>query len=188
MAAHDATAGHEFVNRWNERIRQWVARQAAHEMVEEYVQEVWEHLIDGNWLRLLQWKGLYDDEAWHPHSLEAFLKRVTINKVTSLQRAERQSSSSFDPVDIIDDTTSLGADPALYAERARLMLAFTTCSSRFSDGDHRAIVMWWEGHTAQYIAEQLHTNANNVYQRRHYLLNQLRTCLVEKLPEYFRHV
>lgn len=74
------------------------------------------------------------------------------------------------------------------AERGRLMVAFRNCARYFTDNDHRAIRMWFEGHTAQHIAEQLGTNPNNVYQRRSYLLKQLRDCLIDKLPEYFRHV
>jgi hypothetical protein len=75
LAAHDPAAGQEFVHNWDHRIKSWISQCAPHEKVEEYAQEVWGHLIEGNWLRLLQWKGLYDDEAWNPHSLEAFLKR-----------------------------------------------------------------------------------------------------------------
>ena len=189
MAARDAAAGHEFVARWHDRLCIWVAQRTAPQNVEEYAQEVWGHLVAGNWLRLLQWKGLYDDEAWHEHSLEGYLKRITINKVSDLMDAEPpQLPKGLDPVEIIDRTTPLGNDPLVEAERGRLMVAFTICSSRFNDGDHRAILMWWEGHTAQYIAEQLETNPNNVYQRRSYLLRQLRDCLVERLPDYFHHV
>jgi len=189
MAAGDRAAGHEFVDRWDSRMKAWISQQVANDMVEEYAQEVWAHLIQANWLRLLQWNGLYDDAAWHEHSLEAYLKRITTNKVSDLRDAEvPRLPQGLDPVEIIDRTTPLGNDPLVEAERERLVVAFTFCSSRFKDGDHRAIMMWWEGYTAQHIAEQIGSNANNVYQRRHYLLNQLRDCLVEKLPEYFRHV
>ncbi len=189
MAAHDPAAGHEFVDRWDSRIKNWVAQGADRQYVEEYAQEVWAHLIEGNWLRLLQWNALFNDEAWHEHSLEAFLKRITENKVSDLRDAEPpQLPPGLDPVDIIDRTTSMRNDPLVEAERSRLVMAFTICSNAFNDKDHRAILMWWEGHKAEHIAEQLGTNPNNVYQRRHYLLNQLRACLIERLPEYFRHV
>ena len=89
MAAHDLSAGHEFVHRWDDRLKGWVAQRTAYEKVEEYAQEVWAHLIEGNWLRLLQWNALFNDEAWHEHSLEAFLKRITNNKVSDLRDAER---------------------------------------------------------------------------------------------------
>ena len=188
MVSGDRRAAHEFASIWHPRIEDWVARRTLRHRVDDYAQEVWLHLAAGNWLRLLQWRGLYNDEAYHPHSLEAYLKQITIHKVIDLQGTDRLQESPYDPADIIDDETELGRDPALGAERSRLRRAFDSCSRRFKDNDHRSIRMWWEGHTAKYIAEKLNTNPNNVYQRRSYLLEQLRRCLVEKLPEYFRHV
>ena len=41
-------------------------------------------LSKGGWMRLLQWRTLYDDGAWHEHGLEGFLKRITDNKVRDL--------------------------------------------------------------------------------------------------------
>ena len=162
---------------------------ARHDKVEEYAQEVWGHLIEGNWLRLLQWNGLFNDAAWHPHSLEGFLHTLTTNKVTDSLRAEPpQLPPNLDPVDIIDRTTPYGRDPMLEAERSRLVSAYEDCAGWFNDRDNQLITLWWEGHTGQYIAQQLRMTANNVYQRRSYLLKQLRDCLVEKLPEYFRRV
>jgi len=189
MAARDPAAGHEFVRMWGPHVTHWVAQNAVHERVEDYSQEVWLHLVAGNWLRVLQWNGLYDDGAWHENSLKAFLKQITIHKVSDLREKEPpQLPPGLDPVDIIDRTTSLGRNPLVEVERSRLMGAFHRCMRWFKDKDHRAIFMWWEGHTAKHIADELDTNANNVYQRRSYLLNQLRKCLVERLPEYFRHV
>ena len=189
MAAGDPNASYEFVEQWSPRIERWVSQRATDEKVEDYAQEVWAHLIAGNWLRLLQWNGLDNDEDWHQHSLEAFLKRVTINKVKDLQAAEPPTlPPGLDPVEIIDRTTPYGRDPLVEAERSRLIMAFNDCARWFKERDDRLISMWWEGHTAQHIGEQLEMNPNNVYQRRSYLLKQLRDCLVEKLPEYFRHV
>lgn len=189
LAERDPLAEREFVEKWDPRITRWVAQRAQPHKVEEYTQEVWGHRIAGNYLRLLQWKALYDDEAWHEHSLESFLKQITRNKVLDLVDAEPpQLPQGLDPNDIIDRTTPLGTDPLIEAERERLMSAYTSCADRFNDNDHRSIRMWWEGHTARHIAAQLDTNPNNVYQRRSYLLRQLRACLVEMLPEYFRHV
>ena len=189
LAAHDPAAGQEFVHNWDHRIKSWISQCAPHEKVEEYAQEVWGHLIEGNWLRLLQWKGLYDDEAWNPHSLEAFLKRITMNKARDLFAAEpAQLPKGVDPNDIIDRTTSLGPDPVAEAERSRLLKVFDLCSRWFKKKDHDAIRLWWEGHSAAQIAELIRTNANNVYQRRSYLFRRLRACLVENLPEYFRDV
>ena len=189
MAAGDLAAGHEFVDKWTPRIMYWVGQVTDGQYVEEYAQEVWAHLIAGNWLRVMQWKALWNDDAWHENSLAGYLHQITSNKVSDLRDAEPpRLPPGLDPVDVIDRTTGMGNDPLVEAERARLIIAFEICSDAFNDGDHRAILMWWEGHTAQYIAEQLGTNPNNVYQRRHYLLNQLRACLIERLPEYFHHV
>ena len=188
MVSGDRGAAHEFVSTWQPRIERWIAVRTLQFRIDDYAQEVWLHLAEGNWLRLLQWRGLYDDEAYHAHSLEAFLKRITIRKIIDLQGAERIQESSYDPADIVDEQTELGRDPALGAERSRLRRAFDACSRLFQRKDHRAIRLWWEGYSAREIGERLDTNPNNVYQRRSYLLKQLRDCLVEKLPEYFRYV
>ena len=174
---------------WDPRIKYWISQCAPQEKVEEYAQEVWGPLIEGNWLRLLQWKGLYDDDAGNPHSLEAFLKRITINKARDLSAAEPpQLPKGVDPNVVIDRTTSLGPDPVAEAERSRLLSAFDHCTRWFKQKDHDAIRLWWEGYSALQIAEMIRTNANNVYQRRSYLFRRLRACLVENLQEYFRDV
>jgi RNA polymerase sigma factor (sigma-70 family) len=189
LAAHDRAAGREFVRKFDDRIKRWISEVAAYEKVEEYAQEVWGHLIQGNWMRLLQWKGLYDDEAWNLHSLEAFLRRITINKARDLHAAEPpQLPQGVDPSDIIDRTTSLGTDPVAEAERSRLLRVFDHCTRWFKKKDHDAIRLWWEGYSAQQIAEFIRTNSNNVHQRRSYLFKRLRECLIENLPEYFRDV
>ena len=188
MVTGDRAAAHEFVSVWQPRIERWIAARTLQYRIDDYAQEVWLHLTEGNWLRLLQWRGLYNDEAWHPHSLEAFLKRITIRKIIDLQGAERIEPSAFDPADIVDEQTELGRDPALGTERSRLRRVFDECSRLFKRKDHRAIQLWWEGYSASEIGDRLGTNPNNVYQRRSYLLKQLRDCFVEKLPEYFRHV
>ena len=189
LAAHDPEAEREFVGIWEHRIEHWISERVPHEKVEEYAQEVWGHLIEGNWLRLLQWRGLYDDEAANPHSLEAFLKRITMNKARDLYAAEPPPlPGGLDPNDLIDRTTPLGRDPVVEAERSRLLKVLDHCTAWFKPKDHDAIRLWWEGHSAQQIAELIRTNANNVYQRRSYLFRRLRACLAENLPEYFRHV
>ena len=189
LAHHDPAAGHRFVNMWDDRIKYWISQCAPHEKVEEYAQEVWAHLIQGNWMRLLQWKGLYDDDAWNPHSLEAFLKRVTMNKASDLFAAEPSPlPAGLDPSDIVGGTTPFGSDPVAETERSRLLAVFDHCTSWFDTKDHDAIRMWWEGHSALHIAELIRTNANNVYQRRSYLFRRLRDCLVENMPEYFHDV
>ena len=188
MVNGDRWAANEFVSAWHPRVQHWIAARTLQHRIDDYAQEVWLHLADGNWLRLLQWRGLYADEAYHAHSLEAFLKRITIRKIIDLQGTERIEPSPYDPADIVDENTELGRDPALGTERSRLRRVFDACSRLFKRKDHQAIRLWWEGYSAREIGEQLDTNANNVYQRRSYLLKQLRDCIVEKLPEYFHHV
>ena len=189
LAAGDRVAAQRFVDTWNERIVHWVWRRAPAARVEEYAQDVWLHIMAGNWMRLLQWQPLYDEDAWHEHSLEAYLKRLTENKVRDLLRSDpKVLLRALDPNDIVDRTTSLGNDPEVEAERSRLIEAYEFCSNRFSDRDHLMLRLWLEGHPGEYIAEQIGTNANNVYQRRSYLFRGLRDCLVEQLPGYFRRV
>ena len=189
LAARESGADREFYSLWHGRICAWIASQAPYEKVEDYAQEVWSHLNKGRWLRILQWDGLYDDDAWHPQSLEGFLHRITVNKVTDLWRAEPKfQPGDFDPVDIIDRTTPMGNDPMIEAERSRLIAAFEFCASWFRDKDHTLLWMWWEGRSGAEIADELDTNANNVYQRRSHIFRRLRECLVERLPEYFRLV
>ena len=189
LVAGDRAAATEFVNFWDPKIKAWVARHAPLSTVEDYAQEVWQHLLKDDWRVLLQWKGLYDDLDWNSLGLAAFLRQITVNKVRDLQRAEqRQLPPAMDPVDIIDVYGPLGMDPMVQDERARLEAAFMSCFSRFNDRDQNLLRMWWEGYTGAEIAAELGMQPNNVYQRRFYLLGQLRACLVEKLPEYFRHV
>jgi DNA-directed RNA polymerase specialized sigma24 family protein len=188
LVSNDRAAADEFFNEWNDRITYWVSGRAAGNKVEEYAQEIWLHLMQGNWLRLLQWRPLYDDEAWHPHSLEGFLKTITQNKVFDLIDAEPPVlPAGLDPADIVDRSTPLGNDPLLEAERSRLMSAYEECASHFQPKDHLALMLWWQGHDAKTIARKVGGTPNNVYQRRSYLLKCLREGLAERLPEYFRH-
>jgi len=189
LIAGDRAAADEFVRFWHPQIIKWVAYRASHLKVEDYAQEVWQHLIKDEWRVLLQWKGLDDDAVWHPRSLVAYLKRVTDYKVVDLQRAEQhQLPPLMDPIDVIDVHGPLGMDPMVQAERARLEAAFLSCTSGFKDQDQTLIRMWWEGYTGAETGAELGMLPNNVYQRRLYLFRQLRACLVEKLPEYFSDV
>jgi RNA polymerase sigma factor (sigma-70 family) len=150
---------------------------------------VWAHLIDRNRQTLLQWDGLYDDAAWHEHSLQGFLKTVTTNVVNTLhRRAQRQLPNNWDPADILIEPGDPGDNPELDAEAMRLKVVYDSCAEHFSERDHKLINLWFEGYSAQQIAEEIGINANNVYQRKSYLFDLLRECLTDKLPEYFRHV
>ena len=189
LIAGNIAAGDEFVRIWQPRIISWIKGRASSIHVVEYAQEVWRHLFEDDWRRLLQWKGLYDDEAWNPRSLDAYLKWLTIYKVIDLQRREmRYPRPDMDPADILDEDGPSATDSFVQIERARLETSFIGCTSRFDEKDQRLIQMWWEGYPGSEIATALGMEPQNVYQRRFYLLKQLRACLVDKLPEYFHHV
>ena len=189
LVAGDAAAATEFVNFWHPKIKTWVARHAPLSTVEDYAQEVWQHLIKDDWRVLLQWNALYDDAAWNPRSLSAFLRRVTENKVKDLQRADgRQLPPAMDLVDILDVDGPLGTDPLVHAERALHEAAFLSCFSRFNERDQTLIRMWFEGCSGEETGAELGMTPNNVYQRRSYLFGQLCDCLDGNLPRYFSDV
>ena len=189
MAIHDQAAEREFVNTWEAEIIRWVTAKSPREYVDDYVQDVWAHLFNRDWRNLLKWKALYDDDQWHEHSLKSFLKTVTVNKVTDLQRAAYLRRLEFlDPADILMATENPGYDPQLAAEASRLMAAYKDCTSHYREKDHVLVSMWLEGHVAVRIAEELDTNSNNIHQRKSYLFNRLQDCLTQKLPEYFSDV
>ena len=189
MAIHDQEAEREFVDTWEPHLIRWVAARASRDKVEEYVQDVWLHLFNRDWHNLLQWQALFDDDEWHEHSLQGFLKSITVNKVIDLQRADYlRRLENLDPADILMAFGELGNDPQLEAEASRLMAAFDGCTSHYQGKDDTLVRMWFEGYSAIRIAEELETNANNVHQRKSYLFKRLQDCLTEKLPEYFRDV
>ncbi len=189
LAAGDRAAGSEFVELWHRRIVRWIMQRAPRPMAGEYAQEVWWHLIERNWRRLLKWDGLYNDEVWHENSLRGFLKRLTNNKVYSLMRAERrQLPLNIDPADIVDEDGPLGADPQVQAERAHLISVYYSCVSHLNDRDKRLLEMCWKGHSAAEIGAALNMRPNNVYQRKKYVMDRIRDCLIDKLPEHFHHV
>jgi len=189
MAVHDQGAEREFVDAWESEIIRWVTAKAPRDYVDDYVQDVWAHLFNRDWRNLLKWKALYDDEQWHEHSLKSFLKTVTVNKVTDLQRAAYLRRLEFlDPADILMAAENPGYDPQLAAEASRLMAAYKDCTSHYREKDHVLVSMWLEGHVAVRIAEELDTNSNNIHQRKSYLFKRLQDCLTQKLPEYFSDV
>lgn len=189
LVAGDQAASREFVELWHPRIVRWIVQRAPRPKVADYAQEVWWHLIEGNWHRLLQWDGLYNNQVWHENSLRGFLKSLTNHKVGDLMRAERRRPLvTIDPADLIDEEGSLGADPQAQAERAHLMSVYYSCVSHLNDRDKQLLEMCWEGHSAEEIGAELNMQPNNVYQRKSYLMERLRKCLIDKLPEYFRDV
>ena len=104
MAAGDSAAVNEFVRLWLPRISGWIARKHPRHVIRDYAQEVLIHSARDNWARLLEWRGLYSDDAWNPHSLAAYLRTIPIRRAISLQRADRRQLPSTDgPVDIVDE-------------------------------------------------------------------------------------
>ena len=178
-------ATNEFLSMWQRRIYSWIRQNSWLRQRDDIAQQVWFHLLENGWDRLLSWDGLYHEVK--PHSLAAFLRQVTINKVRDLERkAERNLPEGGDPFDIIDEDGSAGTNPLDMVERERLRRAFEECFGRLQPRDQTSLVMWYEGHQDAEIAERLSMTANNVAQRRYQALPRLRMCLKQTLPEYMR--
>ena len=189
LVVGDVAAEHQFVSMWHPRIYVWAARHTWVRPIDDCVQQIWYHLLDNDCARLLQWQGLYDDDAWHTHSLEGYLKTLAINKLRDIERAEaRRLPPAKNQLDIIDEDGPLGTDPEVQAERYRLTVVFESCFVLIQANDQRLLEMWHEGHPDEDIALELGITPNNVAQRRFQALRRLRDCLREKLPEYLRHV
>ena len=185
LVTGDPGATNEFISFWQPKIYGWIRRHSWIRQADDASQQVWFHLLENGWDRLLQWDGLYGETP--RYSLHAFLKRVTINKLRDLERkAKRQLPPGGDPFDIGGDGDTVGGNPFDMAERERIRRAFERCFGRLQPRDQTNLVMWYEGHPDKEIAEQLQMTANNVAQRRHQALPRLRMCLEENLPEYMR--
>jgi RNA polymerase sigma factor (sigma-70 family) len=185
LVTGDPDATNEFISLWQPRIYRWVRWKSWLKQTEDASQQIWFHLLENSWERLLSWEGLYSENE--EHSLEAFLRQVSINKLRDLERkAQRQLPEGGDPFDIVDDGDSVGSNPLDMAERERIRRAFEECFGRLQSRDCTNLIMWYEGHKDAEIAEQLNMTANNAAQRRHQALPKLRMCLEKSLPEYMR--
>ena len=187
VVSGDESATEYFIAVWHPRIYRWLYQKSWLRPVEDSAQQVWYHLLDKGWERLLGWDGLYL-ENWHQHSLESYLKTITIHKARDLERAAYRRLPAVDEVlDVVDDGP-VGADPVTLLERARVREAFDGCFQRAQARDQRNMVMWFEGKSDEEIAEDLGITPNNVSQRRFQALRRLRACLREKIPEYLENV
>jgi len=185
LVTGDPDATNEFIKSWQPRIYWWIRDNSWLRQADDVSQQIWFHLLENGWDRLLRWDGLYANTA--EHSLHAFLRQVTINKLRDLERkAQRQLPEGGDPFDIIDDGGSVGANPLDMAERERIRRAFEECFGRLQPRDRTNLIMWYEGHPDKEIAENLQMTANNAAQRRYQALPRLRMCLEQNLPEYMR--
>ena len=185
LVTGDPSATNEFISIWQPKIYGWIRRNSWIKQVDDASQQVWFHLLENGWARLLRWDGLYANAA--EHSLQAFLRQVTINKLKYLERrALRQLPEGGDPFDIADDGDSVDGNPLDMAERERIRRAFEKCFGCLQPRDRRNLIMWYEGYPDKEIAEYLQMTANNAAQRRHQALPRLRMCLEENLPEYMR--
>ena len=81
LVAGEPYATRQFISLWHPRIYRWLERHSWLRPVEDSAQQVWYHLLDGGWDRLLQWDGLYDDNAWLRFSKVVF---VSFKKLTKL--------------------------------------------------------------------------------------------------------
>lgn len=181
----DPASARQFVDEWQPRIAGWIARFCSPGAVEDYAQEVLWHLAQDGWGRLGSWRGL-DAERSNPNSLAAYIKKITILKTIDLLRADRrQLPNSGEPFDIVDETGLLGMDPMESAEGRSLMAAIMACFDDVERRDQHLLIMWRQGRPDRHSARILGMTANNVRQRRHYVLKRLRLCLIAKLPGYF---
>jgi len=184
VVSGDKAATIKFIDYWHPRIYRWIYQNSWFRPVEDLAQDIWYHLLDDGWERLLRWDGLYEDN-WHPHSLESYLKTITIHKARD---AERWSQRRLPPADLvleIVDDGPVGADPMVEAERARVREAFDSCFQEARERDQRNMSLWYEGKSDDEIADELGDNPNNCAQRRFQAIRRLRQCLRNKIPEYF---
>ena len=185
LVTGNPSATNEFLSMWQPRIYSWIRQNSWLRPRDDISQQIWFHLLENGWDRLLHWDGLYRDAPGH--SLEAFLKQVTINKVRDLERKrKRDLPEGGDPFDFIDEDGSVGTNPLDMLERERIQRAFEECFGNLQPRDRANLVMWYEGHQDAEIAEHLRMTANNVAQRRYQALPRLRMCLEQTLPEYMR--
>ena len=157
--------------------------------VNDFAQEVWVHLARNQWHALQGWRGLYTEDNEGGSNLAGYLRTITSHKVADLfAAAGRQLPAGYETVDVVDDRGQLGVNPRASTEGDLLFAAFEECSRHFTARDRSLLALWYEGHPDQHTAEVLGMTQGNVQQRRHYLMQILRPCLREKLPEYFSDV
>jgi len=187
VVSGDVTATARFIGIWHPRIYRWIYQNSWLRPVEDAAQEVWYHLLDRSWERLLEWDGLYADN-WRPHGLESYLKSITIHKARDLERVAHRLLPPADLVlDVLDDGP-VGTDPEIEAERARVREVFDKCFQKAQERDRTNMGMWYEGKSDEDIAEELGITPNNAAQRRFQALARLRGCLRQHLSEYLENV
>jgi len=187
VVSGDEAATEHFISIFHPRIYGWLYQNSWLRPVDDAAQEVWYHLLDHGWERLLDWDGL-NEENWHPHSLESYLRAITINKARDIERwTQRRPPTAEDVLDVIDDGP-VGTDPEIEAERARVREVFDSCFQKAQARDQMNLGMWHEGRSDEEIAIELGISPNNAAQRRFQALRRLRDCLREKLPEYLDNV
>jgi DNA-directed RNA polymerase specialized sigma24 family protein len=134
-----------------------------------------------NWSALSGWRGLYSDEDWHPHSLAGLLKKITVNKVKDLKAADgRGLPAGSEYQEVIDNDGPLGVNPEEAASDSRDRVHLRECIEELQRKDRNLLYLWRQGQRDSYSARLLDMNANNVRQRRHYLLQRLRECVENK--------
>ena len=189
MVDQDRAAADEFVYTWHRRIKSWVAVQTATENVDDYVQEVWRHLAEKGWRRLLRWQGLTAGGAVNPNSLAAYLKTITRNRVADLKEADKNHiPSTIMPDDLPAPRRSLGMNPEHETERSVVLAGGEACLDNFKARDRVMLTMWALGYEDKAIAETLGLDPTKSKNQRTYLIFKLRLCLKRKFPDLFRSV
>lgn len=185
----DPSAEIEFATIWYPRIYGWVRQQVRGDEARDYAQDVWMHLAERRYHRLLKWRGLWNPATVNPHSFAAYLKKVTALKVIDLLRASgRLPPLADDHIELTDDTGPLGGDPFHVAVSEEQMEILEHVISEFSDRDQQLMDMKSLGHSQREIGEILDMTANNVGVRHHYLIRKLLPILRERMSEDFGNV
>lgn len=189
VALDDGAAVVAFIRQWEPEIARWVSQRAPRDRVPDYCQEVWMHLSKNNWQNLLSLDALYTDKPSNPHTLRAFIKRITINRVSDLLAADTSKLNVVDvPLHSVDSPGPSGLDPQRIASNSQVLDVYLAWYNERPSRDQSLLGMWHAGYTGKEIAEELGMTANNVRQRRFYLLGKLLEHLVTRLPGYFRDV
>jgi RNA polymerase sigma factor (sigma-70 family) len=178
----------QFIVQWHRKIVGWIARRAPPDRIEDYTQEVWDHLSKNAWRILLQCRALDSDDPGR-YALTGFLHSVTLNRVKDLLKADRPRIEIVEvPIHGIENPGPTGLDPEQIAGHQQVIRVYQAWFDELSARDQALLTMWHAGHVDREVADRLRMQENNVRQRRFYLLRRLRDHLVNRLPGYFRDV
>jgi RNA polymerase sigma factor (sigma-70 family) len=173
LDGHSA-AGHEFLREWAPRIKVWIRSATSADNVDDYSQEILLYLCQDNWSVLSNWNGLFSDDDWSPHSLEAYLRTITRRKVIDLWRADqRQLPEGGEYREVVDEYGVIGRNPERASVESQQQEIVRHLIEQLSVRDKKLLILWMQGEPDRHTARLLRMTENNVRQRRHYLLKRL---------------